>query len=73
MRKIKNYSRLTVQLTFDTCIWKPHYVDQAMDKLTHYPRSQHGKVDLRDINDAASKILVKGDRYPEKLEKMTNL
>jgi aryl-alcohol dehydrogenase-like predicted oxidoreductase len=30
-------------------------------------------VDLRDINDAASKIIVKGDRYPEKLEKMTNL
>ena len=29
--------------------------------------------DLRDINDAASKIMVKGDRYPEKLEKMTNL
>jgi aryl-alcohol dehydrogenase-like predicted oxidoreductase len=29
--------------------------------------------DLRDLNDAASKILVKGDRYPEKLEKMTNL
>ena len=29
--------------------------------------------DLRDINDAASKIIVKGDRYPEKLEKMTNL
>lgn len=30
-------------------------------------------VDLRDINNAASKIIVKGDRYPEKLEKMTNL
>ena len=30
-------------------------------------------VDLRDINDAASKIIVKGDRYPERLEKMTNL
>ena len=29
--------------------------------------------DLRDINDAASEIMVKGDRYPEKLEKMTNL
>jgi aryl-alcohol dehydrogenase-like predicted oxidoreductase len=29
--------------------------------------------DLRDLNDAASKIIVKGDRYPEKLEKMTNL
>jgi aryl-alcohol dehydrogenase-like predicted oxidoreductase len=29
--------------------------------------------DLRDINDAASKIMVKGDRYPEKLERMTNL
>lgn len=30
-------------------------------------------VDLRDINNAASKIIVKGDRYPEKSEKMTNL
>jgi len=29
--------------------------------------------DLRDINDAASQIKVQGDRYPEKLEKMTNL
>jgi aryl-alcohol dehydrogenase-like predicted oxidoreductase len=29
--------------------------------------------DLRDINDAASKIKVQGDRYPEKLEKITNL
>jgi aryl-alcohol dehydrogenase-like predicted oxidoreductase len=29
--------------------------------------------DLRDINNAAAKIMVKGDRYPEKLEKMTNL
>jgi len=29
--------------------------------------------DLREINDAASKIMVKGDRYPEKLERMTNL
>src|SRR5512143_3826136 len=28
--------------------------------------------DLRDINDAASKIMVKSDRYPEKLERMTN-
>ncbi|MFN6578415.1 MAG: aldo/keto reductase [Aulosira sp. ZfuVER01] len=27
--------------------------------------------DLRDINDAASKIAVQGDRYPEKLEQMT--
>src|SRR5579872_3661495 len=27
--------------------------------------------DLRDINDAASKITVQGARYPEKLEKMT--
>jgi aryl-alcohol dehydrogenase-like predicted oxidoreductase len=27
--------------------------------------------DLREINDAASKIIVQGDRYPEKLEKMT--
>jgi len=29
--------------------------------------------DLRDIEIAASKITVQGDRYPEKLEKMTNL
>ncbi len=29
--------------------------------------------DLRDINDVASGIKVQGDRYPEKLEKMTNL
>jgi diketogulonate reductase-like aldo/keto reductase len=29
--------------------------------------------DLRDINDAASKITVQGARYPEKLEKMTGL
>jgi aryl-alcohol dehydrogenase-like predicted oxidoreductase len=29
--------------------------------------------DLRDITDAASKVTVQGDRYPEKLEKMTNL
>lgn len=29
--------------------------------------------DLREINTAASKIEVKGDRYPERLEKMTNL
>ena len=29
--------------------------------------------DLRDISDTASKIMVKGDRYPEKLERMTNL
>jgi aryl-alcohol dehydrogenase-like predicted oxidoreductase len=28
---------------------------------------------LRDINDAASKITVKGARYPEKLEQMTGL
>jgi aryl-alcohol dehydrogenase-like predicted oxidoreductase len=27
--------------------------------------------DLRDIEDAAAKITVQGDRYPEKLEKMT--
>jgi aryl-alcohol dehydrogenase-like predicted oxidoreductase len=27
--------------------------------------------DLRDINDAASKITVQGNRYPEKLEQMT--
>jgi len=27
--------------------------------------------DLRDVDDAASKITVLGDRYPEKLEKMT--
>jgi aryl-alcohol dehydrogenase-like predicted oxidoreductase len=29
--------------------------------------------DLRDINDAASKIAVQGARYPEKLERMTGL
>lgn len=29
--------------------------------------------DLREINDAAAKIKVQGDRYPEKLEKMTGL
>jgi aryl-alcohol dehydrogenase-like predicted oxidoreductase len=29
--------------------------------------------DLRDINEAASRITVEGDRYPEKLEKMTGL
>ncbi|SPF46493.1 hypothetical protein SBA1_650042 [Candidatus Sulfotelmatobacter kueseliae] len=29
--------------------------------------------DLRDIDDAASKIKVEGDRYPERLEKMTGL
>jgi aryl-alcohol dehydrogenase-like predicted oxidoreductase len=29
--------------------------------------------DLRNINDAASKITVQGARYPEKLEKMTGL
>ena len=29
--------------------------------------------DLRDINEAASKIVVQGDRYPEKLMKMTGL
>jgi len=29
--------------------------------------------DLREIESAASKISVQGDRYPEKLEKMTNL
>jgi aryl-alcohol dehydrogenase-like predicted oxidoreductase len=29
--------------------------------------------DLRDIEGAASKITVEGDRYPEKLEKMTGL
>jgi len=27
--------------------------------------------DLREINEAASKITVQGDRYPERLEKMT--
>jgi aryl-alcohol dehydrogenase-like predicted oxidoreductase len=27
--------------------------------------------DLRDIDDAASKITVQGARYPEKLEQMT--
>jgi aryl-alcohol dehydrogenase-like predicted oxidoreductase len=30
-------------------------------------------VDLRDIDSAASKIKVEGDRYPERLEKMTGL
>jgi aryl-alcohol dehydrogenase-like predicted oxidoreductase len=29
--------------------------------------------DLREIDDAASKITVEGDRYPERLEKMTGL
>jgi aryl-alcohol dehydrogenase-like predicted oxidoreductase len=29
--------------------------------------------DLRDIDAAASKIAVQGDRYPEKLMKMTGL
>jgi aryl-alcohol dehydrogenase-like predicted oxidoreductase len=29
--------------------------------------------DLRDIDTAASKITVQGDRYPERLEKMTGL
>jgi len=29
--------------------------------------------DLRDIEDAASKITVQGARYPEKLEQMTGL
>ena len=29
--------------------------------------------DLRDINEAASRITVEGARYPEKLEKMTGL
>jgi len=29
--------------------------------------------DLREIDDAASKIVVEGDRYPERLEKMTGL
>jgi aryl-alcohol dehydrogenase-like predicted oxidoreductase len=29
--------------------------------------------DLRDIDDAASKITVEGNRYPERLEKMTGL
>jgi aryl-alcohol dehydrogenase-like predicted oxidoreductase len=29
--------------------------------------------DLRDVNAAASKIKVEGDRYPERLEKMTGL
>jgi aryl-alcohol dehydrogenase-like predicted oxidoreductase len=29
--------------------------------------------DLREIEDAASKINVQGDRYPEHLERMTNL
>jgi aryl-alcohol dehydrogenase-like predicted oxidoreductase len=29
--------------------------------------------DLRDINEVSSKITVRGDRYPENLERMTNL
>ena len=29
--------------------------------------------DLREIESAASKIAVQGDRYPEKLEQMTGL
>jgi hypothetical protein len=29
--------------------------------------------DLREIDTAASKIKVEGDRYPERLEKMTGL
>ena len=29
--------------------------------------------DLRDIDDAASKIAVEGDRYPEQLQRMTGL
>ena len=29
--------------------------------------------DLREINDAASKITVEGERYPEALAKMTGL
>jgi len=28
--------------------------------------------DLREIDSAASKIAIQGDRYPENLEKMTN-
>lgn len=28
----------------------------------------HAAVDLRDIDSAAAKITVQGDRYPEKLE-----
>ena len=28
--------------------------------------------DLRDIDDATSKITVQGDRYPEEVERMTN-
>jgi aryl-alcohol dehydrogenase-like predicted oxidoreductase len=31
------------------------------------------KDDLREIENAASKIAIQGDRYPEKLEQMTNL
>jgi hypothetical protein len=27
--------------------------------------------DLREMNEAASNITVQGDRYPERLEKMT--
>jgi aryl-alcohol dehydrogenase-like predicted oxidoreductase len=29
--------------------------------------------DLREIDDAASRITVQGDRYPERLERATNL
>jgi hypothetical protein len=29
--------------------------------------------DLREIESASSKIKIQGDRYPEKLEKMTGL
>ena len=29
--------------------------------------------DLREIDDAASEITIHGDRYPERLEKMTGL
>jgi aryl-alcohol dehydrogenase-like predicted oxidoreductase len=29
--------------------------------------------DLREIDDAASKITVRGDRYPEHLQRMTGL
>jgi aryl-alcohol dehydrogenase-like predicted oxidoreductase len=48
---------------------KPHRLDENIGAIS----VKLTPADLRDINDAASKIIVKGDRYPEKLEKMTNL
>jgi len=48
---------------------KPHRLDENIGAIS----VKLTPADLRDINYAASKIIVKGDRYPEKLEKMTNL